>query len=58
VRSLTTAALAFFLFVLPVAAQQQPVAAGDPLLQLKEEVQRVLAEEKIPFTDDKKRPSS
>jgi hypothetical protein len=44
--------VALFLIPVPLAAQGQPLAGSNPLADLREQVTRVLAEAKLPFTEE------
>ena len=46
--------LSFFVFIASVAAQDRP-AADNPLTQLKDEVKAVLADARLPFTDEQEK---
>ena len=49
---LLKALVLLILLVSPVAAQDRPAIAENPLAQLQEEVKQVLAEARLPFTDE------
>ena len=47
--------LLYFLLVTPLSPQDRPAAADSPLAVLKDEVKRVLAEARLPFTGEQER---
>ncbi len=47
--------IAVISLTIPLAAQEKPLAATNPLAQLKDEVQRVLAGANLPFNDEQEK---
>ena len=55
VPPLKALSLVLLLLVGPLAAQERPAPAANPLAQLKDEVKRVLADAALPFTDEQEK---